>query len=236
MNEEKAFQGFSKATIAFFKGLKKNNSREWFESHREVYDQEVMEPAKAFVVAMGARLREISPRIMAIPKINKSIFRLNRDTRFSSDKSPYKPNLGIYLWEGTRSRMECPGFYFHIEPPILILGAGFYIFPDWLIERYRHAVVHPQLGKELGRIVGDIKRRRQFELAGKHYKRLPPGFDASHPNAELLLYNGLHAGFETAIPDEFFRPALVDYCVEKYRPFAPLHHWLVALMQRPLLR
>jgi uncharacterized protein (TIGR02453 family) len=236
MNEGKAFQGFTKETIAFFRGLKKNNTREWFESHREVYDHHVMEPAKAFVVAMGARLREISPRITSIPRINKSIFRLNRDVRFSSDKSPYKPNLGIYFWEGLRSRMECPGFYFHIEPPILLLGAGFYMIPDWLIERYRHAVVHPQIGKELSRIVADIKKRGEFKLEGKHYKRIPAGFAVSHPNADLLLHNGLYAGRETAIPDEFFSPALVDYCFDKFRPFAALHHWLVALMQRPLLR
>ncbi len=76
MNEAKAFQGFTKATVAFFRGLQKNNSKEWFESRREVYDHHVMEPAKAFVVAMGAKLREISPRITAIPRINKSIFRL----------------------------------------------------------------------------------------------------------------------------------------------------------------
>jgi uncharacterized protein (TIGR02453 family) len=236
MNEEKAFQGFSKATIDFFSRLKKNNSREWFESHREVYDLEVLEPAKAFVVAMGARLRKILPRITAVPRINKSIFRLNRDTRFSSDKSPYKPNLGIYFWEGTRPRMECPGFYFHIEPPILLLGAGFYMFPDWLIERYRQAVVHSQMGGELARILEGIKKRGEFELGGKHYKRIPAGFDASHPNAKLLLHNGLHFGRETAISDEFFAPALVDYCFDKYRPLAPLHKWFVALMQRPLVR
>jgi len=236
MSEEMAFRGFTKATIAFFKGLKKNNSREWFEIHREIYEHDVMEPAKAFVVAMGGRLKEISPLISAVPKINKSIFRLNRDTRFSSDKSPYKPNLGIYFWEGPRSRMECPGFYFHIEPPILLLAAGFYMFPDWLIERYRHAVVHAQMGKKLGKIVADIKKGGEFTLGGKHYKRIPAGFDSSHPNSELLLHNGLHAGFETAIPDEFFRPALADYCFERYLPLAPLHRWFVALMQRPLTR
>ena len=236
MNEEQAFRGFSRATVSFFQGLKKNNTREWFESHREIYEREVMEPAKAFVVAMGSRLREISAGIMAIPRVNKSIFRLSRDARFSPDKSPYKPNLGIYFWEGTPSRMECPGFYFHIEPPILLLGAGFYMIPDRLMGRYRHAVVHPQTGKELSRIVSGIRKIGEFELRGKHYKRIPAGFDVSHPNAELLLYNGLYAGYETDIPDEFYTPELVDYCFEKFRPFAPLHGWLVALMQSPLTR
>ena len=83
MSEIAEFRGFTKETVAFFRGLKKNNTREWFEGHRDVYEQHVMEPAKSFVVALGNRLKEISPNIVAAPKINKSIFRLNRDTRFS---------------------------------------------------------------------------------------------------------------------------------------------------------
>ena len=157
MNQATAFQGYSKETISFFKGLKKNNTRQWFEGHREIYENHVLEPSKAFVVALGARLKEISPRIIAAPKINKSLFRLNRDTRFSLDKSPYKPNLGIYFWEGTRSRMECPGFYFHIEPPVLLLAGGMYMFPNRLMDRYRHAVVHPRHGPKLIKIIEAIR-------------------------------------------------------------------------------
>lgn len=231
MNQATEFQGYSKETISFFKGLKKNNTREWFEGHREIYEKHVLEPSKTFVVALGARLKEISPRIIAAPKINKSLFRLNRDTRFSFDKSPYKPNLGIYFWEGTRSRMECPGFYFHIEPPMLLLGAGMYMFPDWLMDRFRHAVVHPRHGRELAKIIEAIRNEGKFEFGGKHYKRIPAGFPSSHPNAELLLYNGLHAGRESDIPEEIFTPRLVEYCFEKFSPMAPLHRWLVALAE-----
>ncbi len=231
MKEQTAFQGFSKETVSFFRGLKKNNTRPWFEEHREMYEKHVLEPSKAFVIALGARLKEISPRIIAAPKINRSLFRLNRDTRFSPDKSPYKPNLGIYFWEGTRSRMECPGFYFHVEPPILLLGGGMYMFPDWLMDRYRHAVVHPRHGRELAKTIAALRNGGEFELGGKHYKRIPSGFPSSHPNAELLLHNGLHAGWETDIPDELFTSRLVEYCFEKYAPLAPLHRWLVALVE-----
>jgi len=226
MNESE-FQGFSKETIAFFKGLKKNNTREWFEGQRQVYEAHVMGPAKAFVEAMGARLREIVPRINAIPKINKSIFRLNRDMRFSMDPSPYKTNLGIYFWEGVRSRMEGTGFYFHFEPPHLMLGTGTYMFSDQQIVRYRRAVVDPKLGKELAKIVSAISSLEGWWIGGKHYKRVPAGFDPAHPNAALLLHNGLYAGIETAIPKEFFSGRLIDYCMERYAPLVTLHRWLV---------
>jgi len=234
MSEVSDFQGFSKETVAFFRGLKRNNSRDWFESRREIYENHILAPAKAFVVALGGRLKEISPNIVAAPKVNKSIFRLNRDTRFSLDKSPYKPNLGIYFWEGPRSRMESPGFYVHLEPPTFLLGAGYYMFPDWLMERYRKAVVHPKYGKELARILKKFSETTDFKIGGQHYKRAPTGHDASHPNAPLLLHNGLHMGWESTIPKELFTPHLVDYCFEKFKPLAPLHRWLATLAERPI--
>jgi uncharacterized protein (TIGR02453 family) len=229
MSDQFEFRGFSKETVAFFRGLKKNNSRDWFESHRDIYENHVLAPAKAFVVAMGRRLKEISPNIVAVPRINKSIFRLNRDIRFSLDKSPYKPNLGLYFWEGPRSRMESPGFYVHLEPPTFLLGAGYYVFPDCMIESFRRAVLHPKYGKELASILKKIAETSDLEIGGKHYKRVPSGYNPSHPNTPLLLHNGLHAGWETTIPKELFTPGLVDYCFEKFKPLAPLHRWLSAL-------
>ena len=221
------FNGFSRETVAFFKGLKKNNTRDWFEGHRPVYEAHVMGPAKAFVTAMGEKLKTIAPRIHAIPQINKSIFRLNRDTRFSMDPTPYKTNLGILFWEGGGSKMEGTGFYFHLEPPDLWLGAGTWMFSDMQIARYRRAVVHPKLGKELAEIAAMVSGLQGWELGGKHYKRVPAGFDVNHPNAPLLLHNGLYAGFETPIPEEFFSVRLIDYCMDRFAPLLPLHRWLV---------
>jgi len=221
------FNGFSKATVDFFKGLKTNNTREWFEAHRLIYESEVMAPAKAFVTAMGTRLKELVPRLNAIPKINKSIFRLNRDTRFSADPTPYKTNLGIYFWEGGASRMEGAGFYFHLEPPRLMLGGGAYMFSDKQLPRYRRAVVDRKFGPELTKIVAELSRLAGWEIGGKHYKRVPAGFDPSHPNAALLLHNGLYGGIEMNIPKEFYSGRLIDYCLERYAALVPLHRWLM---------
>jgi uncharacterized protein (TIGR02453 family) len=232
MPEHLEFQGFSKETVKFFRELKRNNNAKWFDAHRKDYEAFVMNPAKAFVVAMGERLRTLSPNIIAIPKVNKSLFRINRDTRFSPDKSPYKSNLGIFFWEGSPSRMECPGFYFHLEPPIILLGVGIYMIPKYLFDAYRNSVVHSKYGKELGEIVARISKMKDYKFGGKHYKRVPAGYDPSHPNAELLLHNGLHVGYEASLPEELYSKKFVNYCFEKFRPIYPLHCWLVALMKR----
>jgi uncharacterized protein (TIGR02453 family) len=227
MTEENRFRGFSPATVKFFSDLKKNNTREWFTAHKEKYTSQVMEPARALVTDLGDRLKEMAPGIIAVPKFNRSIFRIYRDTRFSADKSPYKTHLGIFLWEGVRPRMECPGFYFHLEPPNLMLGMGLYMFPRTSLEHFRNAVVHPEYGAELADIIASIAGLEGYTLGGKHYKRIPAGFDAAHPNAELLLYNGLYAGTEAAIPDELYSERLIDYCMERFGPLGDLHRWLV---------
>jgi len=226
MSGENAFSGFTKKTVQFFRELAKNNDKAWFEAHRDVYEAEVMAPSRAFVEAMGAKLRTVVPRIVAVPKVNKSIFKIHRDTRFSLDPSPFKTNLGIYFWEGPKSRLESSGFYFHLEPPTFMLGGGVYMIPDKALEKFRRAAVGPKSGTELTSILRELGRQG-YEPGGRHYKRIPPGYDASHPNSSLLLHTGLYTGWEGKIPPEFYSPELVDFCFERYRPIIPLHEWLM---------
>jgi uncharacterized protein (TIGR02453 family) len=232
MSDDFEFQGFSKEILSFFRRLKRNNNKAWFDSHKGEYQQHVLGPAKAFVTALGKKISETIPGIIAEPKTNRSIFRIYRDTRFSPDKTPYKTHLALFLWEGGLPRMECPGFYFHLEPTKLFLGAGIYKFSPKMISRYRNAVVDPEFGPQLASIVRKVRDGEDFEVGGKHYKRIPSGFDANHPNAEFLLYNGIHTWRETPIPDDFYSKKLVQYCWKKYSQCVPLHQWLVALISR----
>ncbi|MBP1768969.1 MAG: hypothetical protein H6P98_3084 [Candidatus Aminicenantes bacterium] len=229
MENSAVFSGFSRETVRFFTALRKNNNKEWFERNRETYDRHVLAPAKLFVTAMGDKLRTLAPRIVASPKINGSIFRIYRDTRFTLDPTPYKTNLGIFFWDGARPRLESAGFYFGLEPPTLMIGGGMYMIPASLLGRYRKAVVDPKSGKEIGRIAAAIRARPGYSVDGLHYKRVPAGFDPAHPNAELLKHNGLYAGVEAGIPEEFFSSRLVDYAFDRFEPLLPLHRWLMKL-------
>lgn len=229
MSETSVFSGFTKETVRFFTGLRRNNNKDWFEGNREIYNRHVMAPAKLFVMAMGERLREIAPWIVAEPRVNKSIFRINRDTRFSLDPSPYKTNLGIYFWQAGRPKMKSAGFYFHLEPPNMMVAGGMYMIPDGLIDRYRSAVVDPKRGAQIARIVEAIRGLPGYAIGGQYYKRAPAGFDAGHRNADLLKHKGLYAGFETNIPDEFYSARLVDYCFDRFAPLTPLNRWLMKL-------
>ena len=139
MAAEPTFRGFSKKTASFFKNLKKNNDKLWFDAHRDDYEKNVQDPAREFVIAMGEKLSIIAPDIVADPRVNKSLFRIYRDARFSRDKTPYKTHMGIWMWEGDLKRMENSGFYFQLDPPHIGFGAGQYLFPKDQLPLYRES-------------------------------------------------------------------------------------------------
>jgi uncharacterized protein (TIGR02453 family) len=225
-----SFKGFSKETVKFLKDLAGNNKRDWFNEHKEDFNRYVIEPARGFVDAMGERLMEIAPGIIAEPRVNGSIFRIYRDTRFSKDKTPYKTHLGIFMWEGEGPKMECPGFYFHLEPPNLMLGGGIHIFSKSLLEEYRNSVVHP--GHGLALVTAAMKVSEVCNIGGVHYKKVPRGFDKDHQFAQFLLYNGLTAWVQTPIPEEVYSEKIVDYCFDVFKGMAPLHYWLREMIKR----
>jgi hypothetical protein len=107
------------------------------------------------------------------------------------------------------------------------------VIPPPLLGRYRKAVVHPRLGPELGRIIADLTASSELEICGVHYKRIPAGFAAGHPNAALLLHNGLYASWEGPLPEELYSRRLVDFCFVRFAAMAPLHRWLVKALWGP---
>lgn len=226
MDDDGKFGGFSKETFNFLKELELNNNKEWFESNRSTFEDRVLLPAQAFVVEMGERLKTISPRVSAIPLIDKSIFRLYRDTRFSTDKTPYKTHLGILFWEGRRKKLENPNYYVQLNKSSVFIGAGEYLFPPDLLVPYRNSVMHSKRGAELKRILNQITRNPSYRIGGQLYKRIPRGYDPDHPNAGFLLHKGLYTYYEDALPDEVYSSRFVHYCYGIFSDMSPLFKWL----------
>ncbi len=222
----KTFSGFPKETFQFFSGLLSNNNKQWFEANRHIFDEYIKSTAMNFVVEMGKKLKTIVPGIHAIPKIDKSIFRIHRDTRFSQNKDPYKTHLAFLFWDGTAKKMENPGFYMHLTPETFFVGVGMHEFPKDIFPKYRDAVVHPTLGKKLTNTIAEVSKNPAYKVGGKKYKRIPAGYDAAHPNAELLLYGGMGFQYEEALPDVVHSEKIVDYCFNIFNDMAPIHFWL----------
>ena len=223
------FQGFPQEALRFLQGLDRNNNRAWFEQHRGDYQKSLLEPAQAFVVAMGRLLRRLSPDIHAEPKINASIRRMNRDIRFSRDKRPYKNHLDLWFWQGADSGGEHPGYFFRLTPKTLMLGAGMHMFEKSVLERYRRDVLDPQRGPRLQQAVRKTLAAGAYQLGGQYFKRPPRGVDPSDPRAPLLLHNGLHVGI-TLRPVQIHSSEFPAFCVGHFRAMSPVPAWLVALV------
>ena len=218
---------FPQSTIKFLSALSKNNKKEWFEKNRVRFDFELLQPAVQFVIDLGAELTKLSPNIIAIPKIDKSIFRLHRDVRFSKDKSPYKTNLGLYFWEGKGKKMECSGLYFHIEPRLFFLGAGMYQFTKDQLKKYRDLVSNPAKGKELSDLVKKLLKNKKYHLGGKTYKKTPRGFDPDYAYNELLLHSGFYVYYESKDFAELTKKGSVSFSYKTFKEMYSIHKWFV---------
>ena len=235
MSETPIFEGYPEQALRFLDGLDANNNRDWFQAHKDQYQQYVLAPTRDFVFALGERLREISPGIRYDTRASGggSILRIYRDLRFSKDKTPYNPNLRVVFWEGEGKRMENPSFFVRIQPDGVGIYAGLHVFPKPFLAAYREAVVDETLGAELETAMATVREAGAYTLGGEHYKRVPRGYDADHPRADLLRYNGLWAHTANAVDASLITtPKLLDACVEHCRKMAPLHHWLVTVQQR----
>lgn len=168
--------------------------------------------------------------LVADPRINKSLFKIYRDTRFSKDKTPFKTHVGLWFWEGDKKRMEWPGFYFHLEPNRFFVAAGMHHFPQTILPVYRKAVVHEKLGAALSELDAEMKKKG-LELSGRHYKMTPRGFDKEHVNAKFLLFNGLTLGRESLPGPLVNQAGLVDHCLKIWQEMLPLHNWLLQMLK-----
>ena len=222
-----ALKDFPGNTLTFLKRLSKNNNREWFEENRELFNSTFIEPAVQFVAEMGEKLSSLRPGIIAIPKTDKSIFRIYKDVRFSKDKLPYKTNMGLYFWEGERKKMESSGLYFHLDIKSFGAGAGMYTFSKEVLSDYRELVSDPRSAKQLKSILNKILKNEKFSLGGKKFKRVPKGLDPEYSYRDLLLHDGLYLWYESKNFNSLSNGKSVKTIFKIFKTMLPLHKWLV---------
>jgi uncharacterized protein (TIGR02453 family) len=221
------FSGFPKETFTFLSALAANNSKRWFDDHRADYARYHLEPAKDFVAAIGPRLQVIAPDAQFEARVNGSIFRINRDVRFSKDKRPYKTTLDMWFWQGLSRGWESPGFWLRLTPQEWVIGAGMHSFTPPQIARVRAAFLDDRTGEALERIEAGLA---PLTLGGNTRTSVPRGFDPDHARARYLLLEGLHGSREGPLPASVHGPEFVDECLSVFEKAAPVPAWLKAVL------
>jgi uncharacterized protein (TIGR02453 family) len=220
------FSAFPAETLEFLGGIARNNSKDWFEANRDLYEAGYVAPAREFVEAFGPRLRKISPTVKYEPKINGSIARINRDVRFSKDERPYKDHLDLWFWHGEKRGWDRPGFFFRITPKRVFLGTGMHQFDGKMLDDFRKAVLADKPGRALVAAIDKVKAAGAYEIGGVSRKTIPRGFDAAHERAGFLLHEGLHAGMDLP-SDAATASGFSDVAYGHFAATWPISKWLL---------
>ena len=207
-----AFGGFDRAAFEWFAGLERDNSKRWFEAHRETYERDVRGELDALLEELTA---DFDGRV--------KIFRQHRDLRFSRDKSPYK--LATYGVIADRPGSDA-ALYAQLTSAGLFAGSGYYrLAPDQL-QRYRERAAG-RAGASLERILDELAQER-FELIGDELKTVPRGFDRDHPRARVLRRRSVAAGrrLRAAKGRGVSRERALEHVRETWRRLGPMNAWL----------
>ena len=169
----------------FFRELKGNNNKQWFQSNRERYEQQVRLPLQRFIMDFQQPLERISRHFQADPRpLGGSLFRIYRDVRFSPDKSPYKTHGGIQFRHEQGKDVHAPGFYLHLEPDNVFAAVGIWHPDSAALGRIREAIACGPAAWL--RAMTDPEFSNLYELGGDSLKRAPQGYDPGHPQIEDL--------------------------------------------------
>lgn len=224
------FRGFGRDALGFLRGLRRNNRREWFERNRARYELAVRDPMRSLVEEMDVRLARFAPELTGDPR--RSVFRIHRDVRFSSDKSPYKTNAACQFYHhdagrgaGQDAEGAGAGLYFQIEDGASFVAGGLWMPARPALDRIREALA--EAPQDLDRIVRAPGFRRRFNALDQEamLTRLPRGYAPGHPAERWLRYRSFTAT-RMLSEREVLSRRLADALERDFRALLPLVRWL----------
>ena len=215
-------------TLKFLKGLKKNNNKPWFDSHRPAYEQ-----AKAdfgnFIQLIIDKQAKNDPSIGSL-KAKDCIFRINRDIRFSKDKSPYKTNMGASINRGGKKSVFA-GYYFHCEPGESFVGGGLWMPTSPELKKLRQEIDY--CFDEFRKIIGSKKFKIVYVDLYKgedaSLGRVPQGFEKGSPAADYLKLKS-YIAMKPLKESELCSKDLMKKTLEAFETLQPL----LQFINRPL--
>ena len=233
--ETARFQGFSPAAIQFLVDLAANNDRSWFQPRNAEFERQLKQPMEQLVAALAQRFAGAGLPLLADPK--RSPFRIYRDTRFSKDKAPYKTHMAAsFPWlamsdAGHPEEGDHPhgnGGYFNFMPGEMYVGGGMWMPDKSRLDAFRRALVDEP--ERVALAIGDPQFNGAFGDVSSHdsYKRVPPGWPADHPKADMFRWKDVVFGRRLS-DDDVCSPDLPDQLTAAYVAAMPVFRFLETL-------
>jgi uncharacterized protein (TIGR02453 family) len=214
-----SFTGFPKGGERFFQQLAIEMNREWFHANKAEYEDLWVIPMEALLETVHARISRAYKGIgLAEPKV----FRIHRDVRFAKDKTPYKTHIaGVLMTKKGQAAL-----YVSLGGDHEFTGAGAYhLEPDQLV-RWRKALLDPKKGAEIAKLVAGARARKWELEAHGELVRVPRGFPAEHPRADLARMKGITVGFPAIPRGLIHKPGFATWLSDRAIQAAPLCTWI----------
>ncbi|MDR2387651.1 MAG: DUF2461 domain-containing protein [Deltaproteobacteria bacterium] len=224
---------FSVKTIKALTSLQRNNNRLWYQENKGLLDEFLFSPAKRMVIDVGQILSRHAEKLVADPKVDRSIYRLYRDTRFSKDKNPYKEHLGLIWWHDLpEGKLSSPCFYFHLSPEGFNWSVGCYTFTPWTLLAFRQTILEPESAKAFKTLAAQINKM-DLDFNPPDLKRLPSGFSGPPWTSEWLRRKSIYTWSKTLPNSErtILGPNGATYLAKLFLESLPLYSFLVKLME-----
>lgn len=217
---------FDKEFILFFKELAANNDRDWFAANKKRYETVVKKPMEVFVADVIKALVKLDKNLAIEPK--DAIFRINRDIRFSKDKSPYKLNASAAISRNGRKDMEYPGIYIELGPEKLALAGGIYMPSKETLGNMRAAIAkNPTAFNKI--VEGSDFEKHCGKIQGETNKIIPAEFREAAEKCKLI-YNKQFYYWKELSPTLITGDKLMDKIVETYKASQPLNKFIVGVL------
>lgn len=221
------FAGFSPKSLEFFRLLAKNNNREWFKKHRDEYLSSVADPMTRLVSDLGPVMLELDPALHIEPK--RTIARIHRDTRFSKDKSPYRPRMWFAFKRNLEGWSGDPTYFFQVEEKQYLFGMGAYAASPETMRNFRSRI--DEEPERFAEIIVSLSRQKSLKLASEKYKREIPN---EHGKAVQEWYQSKSiALIAYREPDKIlYSKKLVDLLLDRFVMLKPLYDFLWGVTKR----
>lgn len=221
------YPGLPRESLAYLTDLAAHNNRDWFESHRTEYEAYWLKAGLDLAAALAPLCEAMTPRLLAVPRLNHSLRRIHRDTRFARDKTPYQPWLHLILSTGPQFN-KVPGMHLVLTPTGLGYGAGVYALEHEALDRMRRRMCDPADRARLMQALG-AAGAVQSQIDPPDLARVPRGFDAAPDWDHLLRRKNLivRTQSDLPVPDWLFTPGAPEHLAAITQAHLPLLSWLL---------
>ncbi len=219
----------TKESMEFLKNVKHNNSKTWYEDHKDDYIKLVVDPMKEMVLALQDDMYEIDSSFVIEPFVGRTISRLHRDTRFSKDKSLYKDRVWITFKKRFEDNIDYPAYFIEVSPYSYRYGMGFFKASASSMELYREKIEENEM--TFLKIINEIEVKKRFDIEGEMYKK--NRYEGKYTEiAKWYNRKNIYVAYNSSNIEELYGSELISCIKKDFHALSELYNFLKKSLEK----